>query len=326
MRAVARAALVLGLLAASPASCRQRSATPRDASVGPPRNVRETRKAGTWYDADPRRLGAELDGYLAGPSAGPPGGGPIVGLLSPHAGYRFSGPTAGPGFAALGRQRGLRRVIVIGISHHLAFRGVAVTTATHYDTPLGALAVDRVAADALARRLPFVVEELADADEHSVEMQMPFLRRVLPDLKVIPLLIGSLDLEGVNATARALAPLLDGATAIVASSDLTHRGAAFGYEVARQEAESLAAAVYRLDHGILPAVRALDAAALQAYHQETGITMCGRLPVMVMVATLRHAGLAVRVDELAYTTSGHVTQDWTSSVSYLSLALRRVTP
>ena len=322
MRSALLAILIVGLLG----GCKARSGAPRDAGVTAPRNLRETRKAGTWYEADPGRLGGELDGYLARPTAAPSGGGAIVGLVSPHAGYRFSGPTAGAGYAALGRQRGLRRVIVVGISHHHAFRGVAVSTATHYDTPLGALGVDRAAADVLSRRAPFVVEERADADEHSVELQMPFLRRVLPDVKVIPLIIGRLDLEGVTAAGKALAPLLDGATALVASSDLTHRGASFGYEVARQDQESVAAAVHRLDHGVLPAVRALDAAALQAYYQETGITMCGRLSVIVMLSTIRQAGLSVQVDELAYSTSGHVTQDWTSSVSYLSLALRKVKP
>lgn len=310
---------VLLLLLLLPASgCKETSRRDPDPGFVGVKRIRPMRKAGTWYPRDPRVLGAELDRYLVAAST-PALHGRLVGIISPHAGYSFSGATAAYGFKVLGRARGVRRVIVAGPSHHEPFLGISVPDVTHYATPFGLLRLGPAAAK-LRGHAPFISLPAAHRREHSVEMQMVFLKRVRPKVQVVPMVVGRMSDARVAEAAARLAPLMDAHTVFLASSDFTHRGRNYGFEVQRRPGEALSDAVRRLDFGTLPFFRRLDAAGLRAYHRRTRITMCGREPVAVMLATFRRAGLHPRVQVLHYTTSGYVTGDWRSSVSYLSVA------
>ena len=287
-----------------------------------PKVLRKMKLSGSWYERDPERLSSALDGYLV--QAGVPRlKGRLVGLLSPHAGYRYSGPTAAHGFKLLGKQRGIRRIITLGISHKHAFRGVSIPQVTHYETPLGLLRLDQRAVSTLRSQTgyTFVTRMMAHDLEHSLELQMPFLKHVRPKVRIVPMLVGAMTPAERLAAARAIAPLLDQGTVLLASSDFTHRGGRFRFEVQRRSGESVAQATRRLDFGTLPFIRALDAEGLLRYHRDTGITMCGRGPTALMLASLKAAGLSVTSHVLHYTTSGNVTKNWSSSVSYLSVAL-----
>lgn len=320
-----RCILLLGLATTLVCGCKKQASRrgAGDDDDGP-KTVRPMAKAGTWYERDGSALGAELDRLLVGASAAPlPGR--LVGLISPHAGYRFSGPTAAHGFKLLGQARGVRRIIVLGVSHQHGFQGVSVPSYTHEETPFGLLRVDP-AALALKDRPGFLALPEAHAQEHSVELQLPFIKRVRPRARVLPLVVGRMDDALVEQVAEALAPLLGIDTMIVASSDFTHRGGHFRFEVSRRAEETLPEAVRRLDFGTLPFFASLDAPGLRRYCRDTRITMCGREPVAVMLATLRRAGVAVTSHLLHYTTSGHVLGDWSSTVSYLSVALAAAVP
>lgn len=319
---IARCTLLLCLLAAALGACKKQAPRPnaaQDDDLSGPKTVRPMAKAGTWYARDASMLGAELDRMLvsAGAVSLP---GRLVGLISPHAGYRFSGPTAAHGFKLLGQARGVRRVILLGVSHQHGFRGISVPDYTHEETPFGLLRVAPVTAS-LRARPGFVSLPKAHADEHSVELQLPFLKRVRPNVRVVPLVVGQMDDALVEQAAEALAPLVGLDTVIVASSDYTHRGGHFRFEVSRKAGESLPDAVRRLDYGTMPFLSTLDAPGLRRYCRDTKITMCGREPVAVLLATLKRAGLQVTSQVLHYTTSGDVMGDWTSTVSYLSVAL-----
>ncbi len=308
------AALLLG------GGCKKSKAPDDDPGFKGPKVVRQMKKAGTWYTADRSVLGPELDRYIVG--AGLPRlEGRLVGLISPHAGYRYSGPTAAFGFKLLGMQRGVKRVVVLGVSHRHRLRGVSIRKVTHYATPFGLLRLDTRSAERLRRLPEFSEEPRAHAREHSVEMQMPFLKRVRPSVKILPMLVGGLDSDSRRRAGRALAKLVGPDTVFIASSDFTHRGRGFRFEVQRAPGESLEAALKRLDFSTLPHIGALDGNGLMAHYRKTGITMCGRSPVALMLETLRAAGLTVQTKVLHYTTSGHVLKDWRSSVSYLSVAL-----
>ena len=183
--------------------------------------VRPPAVAGLFYPADPARLRAEVSDLLAGAAPAPARGCPKA-LIAPHAGYAYSGGAAATAFAALGAgtARAVRRAVVIGPSHHAAFRGIAAPTAEAFATPLGRVPVDREALSGLAG-LRFV--GLADephAPEHALEVELPFLQLRLGAFAAVPLLVGE---AGPEEVAEVLRRLWSGPeTLVVVSSDLSH--------------------------------------------------------------------------------------------------------
>lgn len=320
MRRLSIVMLIAALGCPGGTGCKKRPPVDDDPGFGGPKVTRPMKKAGTWYAADPQQLGAELDRNLIGAKL-PDTKGRLVALISPHAGYQFSGPTAAYGFKLLGQQRGVERVVTIGLSHRYPLRGVSLQKITHYQTPFGLLRVDTKTRDRLLGQRPFSTVDPAHGSEHSVELQMPYIKRVRPRVTVVPMLVGTMSSDERKAAAKALAPLLDGHTVFLASSDFTHRGRGFGYEVPKNEGESLRQATRRMDFSLLPFIRALDDDGLMAYYGRTKVTVCGRAPIALLLATLRQAGVRVSTQVLHYTTSGEVTNDWRSSVSYLSVAM-----
>lgn len=182
-------------------------------------NVRPPAVAGMFYPRDPGELRAEVLRFLAGAAAAPPAEAPKA-LIAPHAGYVYSGPTAAAAFAMLRDARAIERVVVIGPAHYVAFRGIAVPTATAFATPLGRVPVDQGAIASL-NDLPFVVrDDRPHSPEHALEVELPFLQVVLPSFRIVPLVVGDAEPQEV---AQALRRLWGGAeTLIVVSSDLSH--------------------------------------------------------------------------------------------------------
>jgi AmmeMemoRadiSam system protein B len=154
--------------------------------------------------------------------------------------------------------------------------------------------------------------------EHALEIQLPLLQGLAPGCALVPLLVGALAPGDAAALAAALRSLLGPGTLLVASSDLTHYGRRFDYlPVPPTDAETVAAAVRRLDEGALERIVARDADGFAAYVERTGVTICGRDPIEVLLRTLP---AAARGERLAYTTSLEVTGDWESIVSYAAVA------
>lgn len=173
---------------------------------------------GVFYPREPDALAGLLDGVLA---AAPSDAVSPKALIVPHAGYRFSGEIAARGWSLLARRRGtIRRVVLFGPAHRMAFDGIAVLPVTHWETPLGRLATD---ADAMAAALACPDVQAVDAPflrEHSLEVQLPFVQRALGDVAVLPVLVGRAQPASV---ARLMEALWGGPeTAIVVSSDLSH--------------------------------------------------------------------------------------------------------
>ncbi len=188
---------------------------------------REPAVAGTFYPADAAALDAAIERYL---SSCEPGADAPKALIVPHAGYVYSGPVAACAYARLAPARDrIRRVVLIGPSHYLGFRGLALPATEAFLTPLGRVPLDREAIDRLRALPQVVVNDAAHAREHSLEVQLPFLQSVLEDFVLIPLLTGEAPPEAV---AEVLALLWDGPeTLIVVSSDLSHY---LDYESARE--------------------------------------------------------------------------------------------
>lgn len=233
--------------------------------------------AGTFYPEHPEQLRAELRQHLAGAARFEAGEPAPKALIVPHAGYVYSGPVAASAFARLRPLQGrVERVVLLGPSHHVRVRGLAVPTHRAFLTPLGAVPIDRDAvASALA--LPQVCAlDAAHAQEHSLEVQLPFLQQVLGKFRLAPFSVGDASPEQV---AEVLDLLWGGPeTLIVISSDLSHY---HDYETAR-----------RLDAATTRAIEALRPADL-GYE-----SACGRVPVSGLLVSAKARGLHVHTLDL----------------------------
>jgi AmmeMemoRadiSam system protein B len=182
--------------------------------------VRRPAVAGTWYPGDRASLAAEIEGFLADvPPVDVPGR--LVALISPHAGLRYSGPVAAHAYARLRGRRDLTAVLV-GPSHRVHFEGVSVYARGAFATPLGEIPIDEPVAEALLAADEVLLDEPSPhRDEHSLEMQLPFLQHLVPGLRIVPLLMGSQERE-VDALAGALGRASGARARFGGSSDLSH--------------------------------------------------------------------------------------------------------
>ena len=205
--------------------------------------------AGLFYPADADALAAEVDASLA--KANPPQIAAKA-VIAPHAGHIYSGDIAGEAYALLARRRGdIKRVILMGPAHRMAFRGLALAPAAAWETPLGAVAVDQEGFGALAATQGVAVTGEPFVGEHSLEVHLPFIQRALGDVAVLPILVGN---PAPGQTAEALAGLWGGPeTAIVVSSDLSHF---HDYETCRAKDAETTAGIERLSFAVCEGDRA----------------------------------------------------------------------
>jgi hypothetical protein len=236
--------------------------------------VRPPAVAGSFYPDDSVLLAGTVDGYLAGASRRK--GAPPRALVAPHAGYLYSGPVAASAFATLRGAAGrFRRVLLLGPSHYVPFAGLALSTAEAFETPLGRVALDGSARTALADLAQVVVADAPHAREHSLEVELPFLQRVLGEFLLVPLAVGE---AGDEEVAQVIDRLADAETLVVVSTDLSHYQP---YEAAR-----------RLDRRTSDAIEAL---APEAIGERDA---CGRVPLRGLLAWARARHLACELLDL----------------------------
>jgi len=271
--------------------------------------LRRAAVAGSWYPGDAPSLAAEVEGYLdAVPPVDLPG--PLLALISPHAGLRYSGPVAAHAYALLRGMSGLTAVLV-GPSHRAAFDGVSVFAHGAFETPLGTLPVDEVAARALVDAGRGIRDFASPhRDEHSLEMQLPFLQHLIPGLRVVPVLMGRQSRNEVDALARALANVLPGRDAVmVASSDLSH------YHPAPVAQE--------MDSHVLADIARFDPEGLMDRLESAPGHACGGGPIVAVMKAARALG-AERAIVMRYADSGDAGErDKRRVVGYVSAALTK---
>jgi AmmeMemoRadiSam system protein B len=268
--------------------------------------LRPAAVAGSWYPGRKEALAQELEAYLAGSDAKVAGR--LLALISPHAGLRYSGAVAAFGYSLL---RGWRdvSVVLVGPSHRVAFDGCAVHATGLWQTPLGDVPVDEpLAAALLDARANVFDEPRPHRDEHSLEMQLPFLQQLVPGLRIVPVLMGSQSRREVDAlAARLQAALRERPALLVASSDLSH------YHPA-----SMANA---LDAEVVADVERFDAEALMSRLERDHGHACGGGPMVAVMKAARALG-AGRAQVLRYGDSGDAGEkDKRRVVGYLSAAL-----
>ena len=251
--------------------------------------VRPAAVAGLFYPGSPAELEASLDALLAGPA---PASGAPKALIVPHAGYLYSGVVAGHAYRALRAiGAGVTRVVLLGPSHREWFRGLAVPQARCFATPIGLAPVDAEAIERLARLPVVIASDAAHAREHSLEVQLPFLQRLVPHARIVPVLVGDASAAEVDAIIEALWGGPE--TLIVVSSDLSHY---HPYDEARAIDRSTAASI------------------LEQRPELTGEEACGCVAVNGLLRVVRRRGL--RGELLDLRSSGDTAGDRDRVVGY----------
>jgi hypothetical protein len=211
--------------------------------------VRRAVVAGQFYPRDPHALNAQVDAYLRAPAKVEPEPSPdLWALVVPHAGYVYSGPTAGVGYRLLPPLADrLRRVVLLGPAHFVPLLGIEISASDGWATPLGQVSVDAAARAWLVERatpgpVPVTVADTAHAPEHCLEVQLPFLQATLPEVAVLPVLVGE---SKPDAVADLLTPWWGAAdTLLLVSTDLSHYEPAWSAE---QHDERTCTAIERAD-------------------------------------------------------------------------------
>jgi AmmeMemoRadiSam system protein B len=263
-------------------------------------DVRPSPIAGQWYPGTFERLAATVDSMLDhAPSTDVPG--QIIGLIAPHAGYIYSGPTAACAFKLV-RGMDFERVVVVSPMHHPYFEPVLTTAHQAYQTPLGLVPVDQEALTAIGKRVP--LKAVRRDLEHSLEIELPFLQRALSKpFSLIPLMLRDQSYQMAEALGKAIAAIVgtDAKTLLVASSDLSHF---YPDAKARQ-----------LDRIMLERVAAFDPQGVIRVEDEGLAFACGRAAIATILVAARALG-ADGVQIVGYATSADTAGDTSQVVGY----------
>jgi AmmeMemoRadiSam system protein B len=282
----------------------------------PINSIRPAAVAGTWYPGTAGALSADVDRYVAAADREPRGR--LDAIIAPHAGLMFSGPVAAYAYKAAAAAGPFDAAILVGPSHFVAFDGLAVYPSGAFASPLGPAPIDDVLAATLIEASPlFQPLSAAHAREHSLEMQLPFLRRLLPETSIVPVLMGYQTRETILACGDTLARVAAGRRVLlVASTDLSH------YFEANRAME--------LDMRVQDCVSRFDPDRLLAMFEEYPegergrFVACGGGPAIAVMRAAR-AGGARHGRVLKYMHSGQISGDNSGVVGYLAGAIGNFT-
>jgi MEMO1 family protein len=271
--------------------------------------------AGVFYPAQPETLRAEV-GRLLLPRQEPQ---MVKAVVSPHAGIAYSGMVAG---AVYGRIHCPEVFILLGPNHAGVGESVALTAEGEWETPLGAVTIDREVAGALRSACPLIREDpVAHAREHSLEVQLPFLQTLGAAFHIVPLVLGPLPYDSCQELGHALAQTVQRTSrsvVIVASTDMTHCGRHYRHlPPAGMTAHAFA---YQEDQHAIDRMVALDAKGLYQVVCQRQITMCGFVPTTVALLACQKLG-ATAAMLVRYMTSGDVSGDLDTVVGYAGLVI-----
>jgi len=265
--------------------------------------VRQPAVAGQFYSGEAKELRAELDNYVVSAEKTEK----ALGIIAPHAGYIYSGSVAG---RVYGQVAVPSSVIILGPNHHGIGARAALYPEGEWLTPIGTVSVNSRLAGLVIKHAPLVQEDTAAHHyEHSLEVQIPFLQFVRPDVTIVPLCLGFGDYASCAALGSGIAGAIGeygSEVLIVASSDMTH------YESAK--------AARVKDDKALREILALNPEGLLQVCRDQGITMCGVIPATVMLVAALKLG-ACRARLVSYATSGDVTGDNRQVVAYAALTV-----
>jgi len=291
-----------------------------------PQQVWEPQVAGRFYPGNETVLKDQINTFLKKIPKQTLKGRPVA-IISPHAGYQYSGQVAAYGYGAI-KDYGFNRVIILAFKHIMfkRFRGASILTVKNFKTPLGLIPVDLDACNQLLNYPAsssqntthksiklFGTFEDAYQEEHSLENQLPFLQMTLGAFKLVPIMVGILIDDDFDKVADAIKPLMDDKTLVVVSSDFTHYGEGYGYVPFKKDIEKN---IRILDYGAFDKILSKDFDGIRNYRRETGINACGIYPIELLLKLLPREAQG---EILNYDTSGHQSNDFSFSVSYVSV-------
>ena len=276
-----------------------------------PKTVLRSSLAGSWYPAKAETLNKQIALFFEKAQVKPIDN--VIAFILPHAGYRFSGHAAVSALKTTDKK--YKRVVVIGPSHRVPMEEMlSVPRVTHYETPLGQTTLDVEFINRLLEYSLFQNVPHAHKYEHSVQIELPLLQYRREDFKIVPIVAGACSAKTIDKAAAILKSLIDEETLVIASSDFVHYGPNYGYVPFR---ENIPEQIKRLDMGAYEHIAKLDSKGFLEYKRNTGATICGFIPVAILLSMLEPPAEAELV---RYTTSGELTGDFSNSVSYLSVA------
>ena len=273
----------------------------------PQERVRQAVVSGQFYSGDPAALKEQVRDLLARARSKPDP--EVRGLIVPHAGYDYSGRVAAEAYKTV-QGRKFDAVVVIAFLHRIFLPGVLVDDAEYYETPLGRVPVNQELARKLRVFHPLLQGKFdGRLEEHSLEVQLPFLQEVIPDLKIVPIFFGEQDLRNITALAGALAKEIKGRNVlVVATSDLSHFHP-YGTAVKK-------------DKGLIAMLERGDFEAVGKASVTEKAEACGMAPLLTMLKLSKEMGWKGPA-LLRYENSGDVTGERNSVVGYAAMAFKR---
>ena len=240
----------------------------------------------------------------------------LAGIIAPHAGYYYSGPCAAWAFKEVAESVFADTYLIIG-TNHAAYPRTA-TLSVDWQTPLGVVKTDAAFCRELVKRGLAVDEKAAHLHEHSVEVQLPFLQFVsrdrLPDLQFVPLVLApDLSVKEFSLDLQELIMDSGKRVCIIVSADFTHYGPNYGY---LPFTENVQKKLPELDMGAIKLIKALDGKGFFEYVRDTGATICGHLPIAVLLETLGKCSPQL----LQYYTSADIAGGWRNAVGYAAVS------
>lgn len=282
-----------------------------------PAQVHYSPMAGKWYPAGKQELSRAIQKALEAASTragGAPRRDGLRALIVPHAAIQYSGVVAASAYRLVDSPR---NVIVLGFSHRKPLQGIMAPAIARYETPLGEIRLNRTLVSALG----FPVAAEAGLCDHSLENQLPWLQTVAPEAGLAPLYVGELSPAALARAAARLAARMRAGDLVIASSDFTHYGKAYGYVPYPNDAQ-IKMRLFRQAMAAFEEIGSIRVAGFDDYLEATGDTICGREPIRLLLAALA----ALEKDEELYMepvdwmSSGELTGDFSVSVTYGALA------
>lgn len=284
--------------------------------------------AGSWYEADPDKLGRQLDDFLAKANgqvdaasvallapANPPVQHPVLAIVAPHAGYHYSGQAAAFAYSIVAKQK-IKRIFLLGPSHHVGFRGGALPQQVVFQTPFGDLDVDIDLNEELKGYPLFAKMPEVHRVEHSLEMQLPFIAKVFGSVKIVPIVVGVLsDESDVRLMAEILKGYVSDGDLVVVSSDFTHYGPRYEYQPFNSNVREN---IRKLDSEAFQLLSKRELEQFLQFQSSTKDTICGFYPCSVLAAMLPEQAHGTLLKY--YTSADSAAEDGENSVSYLAIA------